>query len=109
MTAPEQPGAVELQITCGDPAEAERIAGVLVERRLAACVQQTTTRSTYRWDGELQHDDEVLLLAKTTPDRVEAATAAVLALHSYDVPAVTVVPIVGGSDDYLAWVVAETR
>lgn len=100
--------AVEVQVACGDTAEADRIADALVARRLAACVQQVPIRSTYRWEGEVQHDDEILLLVKTTADRVDAATTAVLALHSYDVPAVTVVAIAGGSGDYLDWVATET-
>ena len=108
MTAAGGSAAIEVQIACGDTVEAERIADALVDRRLAACVQQIPIRSTYRWDGEVQHDDEVLLLAKATADRVDDITAAVLELHSYDVPAVTAVAIVGGAGDYLDWVAAET-
>lgn len=99
---------VEIQVTCGSLDEADRIADALVERRLAACVQQLPIRSTYRWDGEVQHDDEILLLVKTRAARFDDVAAAVRELHSYDVPAITAVPIVSGSDDYLAWIDAET-
>jgi Uncharacterized protein involved in tolerance to divalent cations len=99
---------VEIQVTCGSVDEADRIADALVERRLAACVQQLPIRSTYRWDGEVQHDDEILLLVKTRAARFDDVAAAVRELHSYDVPAITAVPIVSGSDDYLAWIDAET-
>lgn len=99
---------VEIQVTCGSAEEADRIADALVDRRLAACVQQLPIRSTYRWDGAVQHDDEILLLVKTRAARFDAVAAAVRELHSYDVPAITAVPIVRGSDDYLAWIGAET-
>jgi periplasmic divalent cation tolerance protein len=99
---------VEVQVTCGSIAEADRIADALVERRLAACVQQVPIRSTYRWEGEVQHDDEILLLVKTRADRFDGVASVVRELHSYDLPAITAVPIVHGSTDYLAWIDAET-
>lgn len=99
---------VEIQITCGSVDEAQRIADALVERRLAACVQQLSIRSTYRWDGAIQHDDETLLLAKTRAARFDDVASLVAELHSYDVPAITAVPVVAGSDDYLEWIDAET-
>lgn len=99
---------IEIQITCGSLDEADVIASALVERRVAACVQRLPIRSTYRWDGSIQHDDEILLLVKTVATRFDDVAATVRELHSYDVPAVTAVPIVWGSDDYLAWIDAET-
>lgn len=95
---------VEIQVTCGSTEEADTIADALVERRLAACVQQLPIRSTYRWEGAVQHDDEILLLVKTRAARFDDVAAAVRELHSYDVPAITAVPIARGSDDYLAWI-----
>lgn len=103
------PDHVEIQVTCGSPDEADRIADALVARRLAACVQQLAIRSTYRWDGEVQHDAEILLLVKSSGARFDDVVALVRELHSYEVPAITAVPIVAGSDDYLAWIDAETR
>lgn len=99
---------VEIQITCGSAAEADRIADTLVERRYAACVQQLPIRSTYRWEGAVQHDDEILLLVKTRAARFDEVAATVRELHSYDVPAITAVPIVAGSSDYRAWIDTET-
>jgi periplasmic divalent cation tolerance protein len=99
---------VEIQITCGSVDEADRIAEALVERRFAACVQQLPIRSTYRWDGAIQHDEEILLLVKTRAARFDDVAATVRELHSYDVPAITAVPIALGSDDYIAWIDAET-
>lgn len=99
---------VEIQVTCGSIAEADRIGDALVEQRLAACVQQLPIRSTYRWEGEVQHDEEILLLVKTRAARFDDVASLVRELHSYDVPAITAVPIVHGSADYLAWIDAET-
>lgn len=101
-------GFVEIQITCGSVEEADTIAGALVERRLAACVHQLPIRSTYRWQGAVERDDEILLLAKTTAGQVEPARALVHGLHSYDVPMFTVVEITDGSDEYLDWIRSET-
>ena len=56
----------------------------------------------------MQHDDEILLLVKTTAARFDDVAALVRDLHSYDLPAVTAVPILRGSRDYLAWIDAET-
>lgn len=99
---------VEIQVTCGSPDEARSIADALVGRRLAACVQLLPISSTYRWNGAVERDDEVLLLVKTTARRVGEVEATVHELHTYDVPAFTVVEIATGSDDYLAWLRAET-
>lgn len=99
---------VEIQVTCGSAAEADAIASALVERRLAACVQQVPIRSTYRWNGAVERDDEILLLVKTRRARWDDVERVVRDLHSYDVPAITGVEIVVGSRAYLDWIDAET-
>ena len=99
---------VEIQITCGSTEEADAIATALIERRLAACVQRLPIRSTYRWEGEIQHDDEILLLAKTSRAQYLHVERVVLDIHSYDVPAIACVELATGSPGYLAWVDAET-
>jgi periplasmic divalent cation tolerance protein len=100
---------VEVQITCGSDDEAHRIASTLVDERLAACVQCLPIHSVYNWDGEVQNEPEILLLAKTTSDRISDLVDMVVDLHSYDVPAITAVPIVAGTTDYLDWVTDMTR
>ena len=102
------PDHVEIQVTCGSHQEADAIADLLVESRLAACVHQIPIRSTYRWAGEIEHDDEILLLIKTRGALSDDVRRAVLAAHSYDVPQFTVVEIVGGSPEYLAWLEEST-
>ncbi len=84
--------------------EAEAIAERLVRGGLAACVQIAgPIVSVYRWEGEIARGEEWLLLAKTTADGYEALEAAIVAMHSYEVPEIVAVPIEAGSEAYLAW------
>lgn len=86
------------------------IARALVEERLAACVNVIPgVRSIYCWKDEVQDDPEVVLIIKTRADRCEALAARIKDLHPYDVPEVLVLPAVGGSADYLAWIETETK
>ena len=64
------------------------LAAELVERRLAACVNRFPCESVYRWDGEVHHDEEVVLLAKTTDDAYPDLVAQVEESHPYDVPCI---------------------
>lgn len=99
---------VEVQVSCADAAEADAIAEHLVAGRLAAAVQRLPIRSVYRWKGRVERADEVLLLAKTTRARLPALADAVRERHSYETPAIAVLPIVDGTPDYLAWIAFET-
>lgn len=67
---------------------ADDIASALVEERLAACVNAIACNSTYRWDGSVHEDEEVLLLVKTTADTADRLTARIEQLHPYDVPCI---------------------
>lgn len=99
---------VRVEVTCGSTPEAEAIADALVEQRLAACVHASPIRSVYRWSGEVQHDDEVVLTITTVAERYADVERLVLAIHSYELPAITCVEVRGGSAAYLAWVASET-
>jgi periplasmic divalent cation tolerance protein len=89
--------------------DALAIGRALVEERLAAAVNiQTGVRSVYRWQGTVEEAAEVLLIAKTRAALVPQLTARVVALHSYQCPAVIAVPICGGNPDYLAWIEEQT-
>jgi periplasmic divalent cation tolerance protein len=93
-----------------DRAAAERLAGTLVEQRVAACVNiLAPCKSVYRWKGAVQHDEEHPLLVKTTAERYPALEAAIRAAHPYELPEIIAVPIERGLPAYLAWVDAETR
>lgn len=84
---------------------AEALAGVLVEARHAACVNVVPQiGSVYRWKGEVQRDDEALLLIKTRADRFEALRQAVLKHHPYELPEVIAVKLDAGHAPYLQWV-----
>jgi len=96
--------------TCPDPATAERIATALVEERLAACVNQLPgLRSIYRWQGQLERADEVLLLIKTTAGRFQLLCARIKDLHPAELPEVLAVEAAAGLPAYLDWVAAQTR
>ncbi|HUQ38836.1 MAG TPA: divalent-cation tolerance protein CutA [Acidimicrobiales bacterium] len=100
---------VQVQSAVDREDEAARLAGLLVDRRLAACVQIVgPVHSHYRWQGELETASEWLLLAKTTVDRSAAVIELLTAEHPYDNPEVIAVAVVGGSAAYLDWVAAET-
>ena len=92
-----------------DRAAAESLARTLVERRLAACVNVLAPcRSTYRWEGKLQTDEEHPVLIKTTRERYAALEAALREGHPYDVPEIIAMPVERGLPAYLDWVRAET-
>lgn len=96
--------------TCPDAAIADRIARTLVAERLAACVNRLAgVESTYRWNGEVQVDEEVLLVIKTSRARYAALEDRLVALHPYEVPEVIAIPIGEGYAPYLAWIARETR
>lgn len=85
--------------------EAERIARTLIRRRLAACVNIIDgMRSVYEWDGALQVDREVVMIAKTRSDHLSELTAAVKALHSYDCPCILEFEASAGNPDFLEWI-----
>jgi periplasmic divalent cation tolerance protein len=94
--------------TVGSQDEAQGLADVLVSRKLAACVQIVDIASTYRWKGELQHDNEHLLLIKTSAHLYQQVETAIVENHSYDVPEVVQLPIVGGLKNYLDWITEST-
>jgi periplasmic divalent cation tolerance protein len=97
-------------ITAPDAEVGASLAGALVEEGLAACVNLVPgVRSIYRWEGAVQDDTEVLLIAKTREALLPALTARVGALHPYDVPEVIALPITGGSEPYLTWLRAASQ
>ena len=93
--------------TCGSREVADRLAGTLVERRLAACVNVLPgMSSTYRWMGKIERDDEVLLIIKTAESELSAIESTIRAVSGYELPEVLAVEIAGGSAEYLGWVAA---
>lgn len=84
--------------------EADTVAAALLDRRLVACVQVLgPLKSRFWWDGRVETAVEWLCLVKTTADRYEEVEAAIREHHSYEVPEILVLPIIGGAGDYLEW------
>jgi periplasmic divalent cation tolerance protein len=93
-----------------DRESAEKLAALLVERRLAACVNiLAPCASVYRWQGEIQHDEEHPLLIKTVQDRYAELEASIRANHPYELPEIIAVRIADGLPAYLQWVESETH
>ena len=89
-----------------DRAAAERLAGTLIEKKLAACVNILgACHSIYRWEGKIEEAGEVAAIFKTAADGAQALIARLAALHSYDVPAAVVWPVGEAPDDYRDWVI----
>jgi periplasmic divalent cation tolerance protein len=99
---------LQVVTTTGSREEAERIAGQLVERRLAACVQISgPITSTYRWQGKLETGQEWLCLIKTLREQFAAIEAAIRELHSYEVPEILAFEATTASEAYHRWLAAE--
>ena len=93
-----------------DRAAAERLAHLVVEKNLAACVNiLAPCRSVYRWQGAVQHDEEHPMLIKTTTERYGALEQVLRSGHPYELPEIIAVPIERGLPAYLDWVAAETK
>lgn len=107
VTTSDETGANEaivVLVTVPNAEVAARLADTLVGEALAACVNVLPQlRSTYRWQGRIEHDDEQLCLVKTTRDHFERLRARIVELHPYEVPEVIALPIVAGHAPYLAW------
>ena len=92
-----------------DQASAQAIASLLVEKRLAACVNiMPPVVSTYRWQGKVETASEVPLMIKTTIKRYPELEAAIRKAHPYEVPEIIALPIHAGLPDYLQWIDAQT-
>ncbi len=91
-------------ITASSEDEAAKIARSLVEARLAGCVNIIKNiRSVYSWEGKIEDETEVLMIAKTQKKLLDPIIKKVRELHSYSVPEIIAMPIAEGSEDYLKW------
>jgi periplasmic divalent cation tolerance protein len=94
---------VEVTVTCANEVEAKEIGERLVRLKVAACAQWWPIRSAYYWDGELVNDQECMLLLKTTDRRFEEICDIVNGMHSYDLPAIVMLPVSVTGPGYMAW------
>jgi len=101
---------IQAQTTTASRADAENIARVLVERRIAACVQVAgPITSTYWWKGAIETAEEWFCFAKTRADLYAEVEAAIKSVHPYEVPEIIATEIVAGSADYLRWIGESTK
>ena len=102
--------AVFVYTTWPTTVEAEAAGRSLVERGLAACVNILPGMiSLYRWEGQVERGEEVVMIVKTRASLVDAVSGAVKELHSYDTPAILVLALESVEKAYLAWLMAETE
>jgi len=97
-------------ITAGSIDEARTIARELVSNRLAACANIIdNVNSLYWWNGEIQDDREVILIAKTRESLIPELVDKVKSMHSYECPCIVSLPIIDGNPAFLDWIAEETR
>jgi len=100
--------ALVVLCTCPDADTAKRLATGMVEADLAACVNiQAGIRSIYRWQGKVEDEAESLMIIKTTLSHYAELETWLREHHPYDVPEILALPVVTGSEPYLAWLTAE--
>jgi len=100
---------IVVYITVPSKEAGQQIATVLLASRLAACVNIIPNiTSIYHWQGAINQDDELLLIAKTRAELFETLATKVKEVHPYEVPEVIAMPIVAGTKEYLAWIDTET-
>ena len=99
-----------IYMTAGSKDEARKIGKELVISRLAACVNILgNMNSFYMWQGKVQDDTEIVMIAKTTEDRVPELVEKVKSLHSYDCPCIVSIPILDGNQAFLDWIAEEVK
>lgn len=110
MPPETRPAVTAVVTTAPDASVAGSLAARIVEERLAACANVVPgVTSIFRWEGEVQREDEVLVVFKTTEAGYAALRDRIVSLHPYDVPEVLAFPVSNGSDDYLRWVEREVE
>lgn len=93
-----------VMITAPNDQEASMLSHTLVDEKLIACANRFPVQSIYRWKDNVENEGEVMLICKTLTANLDALIKRVKELHSYDVPEIIALPILGGSKEYLDWV-----
>ncbi len=99
---------VLIQTTCSTKEEARKIAKILIEEKLAACIQMFEIESFYNWNNEFCCDNETILNIKTRKDNFEKIKSKILELHSYDLPEIIQLDITNTSEEYLKFIKGNT-
>jgi periplasmic divalent cation tolerance protein len=101
---------IQVSTTVEKKEDADRIAKILVETRMAACVQVIgPIRSTYWWKGKVEEASEWLCVMKTREEVYSDLEASLKAVHPYEVPEIVALPLTKGSEVYLRWIEEETK
>jgi periplasmic divalent cation tolerance protein len=95
---------IAVYTTVANDEHAQLLASAAIENNLAACVQSEIIRSTYRWQGQIEHQDEYRLLLKTTRSAYPNLEKLLHELHPYELPALFAVPVCDASATYVQWV-----
>ncbi len=103
MDALNSTGYSVVLVTAASQAEATAIATILIEEKLAACVNMFPVQSIYQWQGRIQQESEFQLIIKTNLAKFSELSSRIQEIHSYEVPEIIALPIVSGSESYLAW------
>jgi periplasmic divalent cation tolerance protein len=97
-------------ITTSGEEESKKIGRIIVEERLAGCVNIIPTiKSLYWWKGKIEDDNESILIVKTKVSNIENIIKRVKEIHSYENPAILAIPIINGSEEYLDYLDSEIR
>lgn len=100
--------AVIVQTTTSNEEEAKKIAKILIQDKLAACVQLKDIESLYNWDDKLCCERETLLSIKTKKELFSKVKSKILELHSYDTPEIIELDISNISENYLKFIKENT-
>lgn len=93
-------------ITCPSKDNALKIKNVLLEKKLAACINIVNgVNSFFWWEGKIEEAKEVLMFIKTKKDVLKALITEVKKVHEYTIPEIIALPIIGGNKDYLDWII----
>lgn len=103
------PSYIQVVTTLADRATAEQLAASLLEQRLAACVQISPCTSWYHWQGAIEQGEEMVCTIKSRHDLFPELCRAIRAVHPYQVPEILALPVIAGSESYLAWMEEELQ
>jgi periplasmic divalent cation tolerance protein len=104
------PSYVVVLVTCASKLDAQKLAQIVLEKRLAACISIVDcVESFFRWQSQVDHAQECLLILKTQDKHLDDLTKLIKLHHSYELPPIIALPIIGGCTDYLNWIQQETE
>jgi periplasmic divalent cation tolerance protein len=100
---------IQVVTTVADRASAEQLAALLLDQRLAACIQIVPCTALYRWQGAIEQGEEMVCTIKSRRDLFPELCRAIRANHAYQVPEILALPVIAGSESYLLWLEQELR